>query len=118
MLDIENFNSLLGHPVVGGSWEGFVLENIFSSISDRVQCSFYRTSGGAEIDLILEPALNERWAVEIKLSTAPRVSKGFYGACNDIRATRKILIHSGEDSFPLRDGIEAMSLQSFMLELR
>lgn len=117
LLGIEDFNSLLGHPVVGGSWEGFVIENILASISERIPRNFYRTSGGAEIDLILEPTASERWAIEIKLSTAPRVSKGFYSACDDIQATRKILIYSGEDSFPMKDNIEAMSLQSFMKEL-
>ncbi len=117
LLGIEDFNSLLGHPVVGGSWEGFVIENILASISERIPRSFYRTSGGAEIDLILEPAASERWAIEIKLSTAPKVSKGFYSACDDIQATRKILIYSGEDSFPMKDNVEAMGLQSFMKEL-
>ena len=117
LLGIEDFNSLLGHPVVGGSWEGFVIENILASISERIPRNFYRTSGGAEINLILEPTASERWAIEIKLSTAPRVSKGFYSACDDIQATRKILIYSGEDSFPMKDNIEAMSLQSFMKEL-
>ena len=117
LLGIEDFNSLLGHPVVGGSWEGFVIENILASISERIPRSFYRTSGGAEIDLILEPAASERWAIEIKLSTAPKVKKGFYSACDDIQATRKILIYSGEDSFPMKDNVEAMGLQSFMKEL-
>ena len=117
LLGIEDFNSLLGHPVVGGSWEGFVVENILASISERIPSSFYRTSGGAEIDLILEPTASERWAIEIKFSTAPRVGRGFYSACDDIQATRKILIYSGEDSFPMKDNIEAMGLQSFMKEL-
>ena len=117
LLDIENFNGLLGHPVVGGSWEGFVIENILASISERIPRSFYRTSGGAEIDLILEPTAGERWAIEIKLSTAPKVSRGFYSACDDIQATRKILLYSGEDSFPMKDNIEAMGLQTFMKEL-
>ena len=94
-----------------------MVENILASISERIPRSFYRTSGGAEIDLILEPAASERWAIEIKFSTAPRVSRGFYSACDDIQATRKILLYSGEDSFPMKDNIEAMSLQSFMKEL-
>ena len=117
LLGIEDFNSLLGHPVVGGSWEGFVIENILATIDERIPRSFYRSSGGAEIDLILEPAVNERWAIEIKQSTAPKVSKGFYTACTDINATRKIVIYAGEDSFPMREGIEAMGLQNFMREM-
>jgi uncharacterized protein len=117
LLGIEDFNSLLGHPVVGGSWEGFVIENILSRCSETVKPSFYRTSGGAEIDLILEIGATERWAVEVKHSTAPKVSKGFYSACEDIQPSRKILIHSGEDTYPLKEDIEAMSLVALMKEL-
>lgn len=117
LLGIEDFNSLLGHPVVGGSWEGFVIENLLSRCPETVKPSFYRTSGGAEIDLILEIGTTERWAVEVKHSTAPKVSKGFYSACEDIHPSRKILIHSGEDSYPLKEGIEAMSLTTLMKEI-
>lgn len=117
LLGVEDFNSLLGHPVVGGSWEGFVIENILATIDDRIPRSFYRSSGAAEIDLILEPAVDERWAIEIKQSTAPKVSKGFYTACTDIKATRKIVIYAGVDSFPMREGLEAMALQCFMREM-
>ena len=117
LLSIEDFNSLLGHPVVGGSWEGFVIENLLSCCSETINPSFYRTSGGAEIDLILEVGSAERWAVEVKHSTAPKVSKGFYSACEDIQPSRKILIHSGKDSYPVKDGIEAMSLPTLMKEL-
>ena len=90
---------------------------IRQSCPETVKPSFYRTSGGAEIDLILEIGATERWAVEVKHSTAPKVSKGFYSACEDIQPSRKILIHSGEDSYPLKENIEAMSLTTLMKEL-
>ena len=117
LLDIEKFNTLLGHPVVGGSWEGFVIENILGIVGDRPPRSFYRTAGGAKIDLLLEPIPGEVWAIEIKHSTAPKVSRGFYSACKDVKATRKIVIHAGDDSFPMGEGIEAMGLQHFMGEV-
>ncbi len=117
LLDISDFNTLLGHPVVGYSWEGFVIENILAIAGDRPPRGFYRTSGGAEIDLVLEPAPGERWAIEIKHSLAPKVSKGFYSACKDIQATRKIVIYSGDDCFPMREGIEACSLLSILKQL-
>jgi hypothetical protein len=65
----------------------------------------------------LELATDERWAIEIKKSSAPKVSKGFYTACKDIKATRKIVVYAGEDSFPMGEEIEAMGLQSFMREI-
>jgi predicted AAA+ superfamily ATPase len=113
LLGIETRNELLGHPVVGGSWEGFVIENILGILPKRASCGYYRTSGGAEVDLIIEIA-GDIWAIEIKRSTAPTVSKGFYSACDDLAATRKILVHAGDESFPMAGDIEALSLTEAM----
>jgi len=110
LLGIDTLDSLLGHPVAGGSWEGFVIENILSGLPAHVACGYYRTAGGAEIDLILDMGGGEMWAVEIKRSTAPRVSRGFRSACEDVEPTRRLVVHGGDESYPLRDGVEAVSL--------
>ena len=110
LLGIDTLDSLLGHPVAGGSWEGFVIENILSGLPAHVACGYYRTAGGAEIDLILDMGGGEMWAVEIKRSTAPRVSRGFRSACEDVGPTRRLVVHGGDDSYPLRGGVEAISL--------
>jgi len=114
LLNITNYNDLLGHPVAGGSWEGFVIENIISVLPQWVQPYYYRTSGGAEIDLILEFGVNERWAIEIKRSSAPSLSKGFHIACDDIKASKKYVIYSGKDSFSLGNNVHAISLFDLM----
>src|ERR1700733_445807 len=85
LLNIGSYTDLLGHPVVGGSWEGFVIENIMSVASPNVQPFYYGTPGGGEIDLILEFSPTEKWAIEIKRNSSPSVSKGFYTACEDIK---------------------------------
>jgi predicted AAA+ superfamily ATPase len=113
LLGIATQNDLLGHPVVGGSWEGFVIENILSVLPKRANYGYYRTSGGAEVDLITEIAGNI-WAIEIKRSTAPTVSKGFYSACEDLTPKRKIVVHAGDDSFPMSGDIEALTLTDMM----
>jgi len=64
-LNIVDFESLLGHPGIGASWEGFVLENIINNLSDKWRYSYYRTSAQAEIDLVLEGPKNEVWAIEV-----------------------------------------------------
>lgn len=110
LLGIGTLDSLLGHPVAGGSWEGFVIENILSGLPAHVACGYYRTAGGAEIDLILDMGGGEMWAVEIKRSTAPRVSRGFRSACEDVGPTRRLVMHGGDDSYQLRGGVEAISL--------
>ena len=54
LLGLGDYNALAGHPVVGASWEGFVMENLLAVVPGRTQASFYRTSAGAEVDLVLE----------------------------------------------------------------
>ncbi len=113
-LNITDFESLLGHPAIGASWEAFVLENILNQLSDKWRYSYYRTTAQAELDLVLEGSKNEVWAIEIKRSSAPKVSKGFHYACTDIKATHKFVIYPGEESFPLTNQIEVMGLIEFL----
>jgi predicted AAA+ superfamily ATPase len=117
LLNISNYNHLLGHPVVGGSWEGFVIENMMSVAPSGVLPFYYRTSGGAEIDLILEFSGKEKWAIEIKRSSAPSLSKGFHIACEDIKADKRYVIYSGKEKFSLGEGITAISLPDLMEKL-
>ncbi|HEY8661702.1 MAG TPA: ATP-binding protein [Hanamia sp.] len=117
LLNIANYNDLLGHPVVGTSWEGFVIENILSVSSGSAIPFYYRTSGGAEIDLVLEFSGKEKWAIEIKRSSAPSLSKGFHSACADIKPERSYVVYAGKDKFPLGNGITAIPLGMLMQEL-
>ena len=117
LLGIDTFDTLLGHPVAGGSWEGFVIENILSGLPAHVACGYYRTAGGAEIDLVLDMGGGEIWAVEIMRSTVPSVSRGFRSACDDVKPARRIVVHGGDESHPLRGGVEAMSLEDLCGEV-
>jgi predicted AAA+ superfamily ATPase len=117
LLQIQNLDALLGHPVQGGSWEGFIIENILSVAPPQVSAYYYRTAQGAEIDLVLEISPSERWAIEIKRSSIPTLSKGFHIAAQDIAATRKLVIYAGQDSFPMDSGTTAMPCRQLMQEL-
>jgi len=117
LLNIPDFNSLVGHPVVGGSWEGFVIENIMAVAPSRIQPYYYGTPRGAEIDLILEFSGGAKWAIEIKRNSTPSVSKGFYTGCEDIKADRRFVVYSGLENFPMGEGITAISLPGLMQEL-
>lgn len=117
LLNISTYNALLGHPVVGGSWEGFVIENIMSVVPSGVQPFYCGTPGGAEIDLILEFSANEKWAVKIKRSSSPSIGKGFHIACDDVKPHRRFVIYNGSDSFSLGEDIIAISLEDFMQEI-
>lgn len=113
LLNISSYEHLMGHPAVGASWEGFVVENILNNLSPNWTASYYRSSNQAEIDLVLESGA-EVWAVEIKKSVAPAISSGFHRACEDISATNKFIVYSGSDRFPMKGDIEVVGLIEFM----
>jgi predicted AAA+ superfamily ATPase len=114
LLNISSFESLLGHPVLGASWEGFVIENIIVQLSGKWQYSYYRTTTQTEIDLVLEGPDQQIWAIEVKRSSAPKVSKGFYSACDDIKATNKFVIYSGTERYPMANDTEVIGLTDFL----
>jgi predicted AAA+ superfamily ATPase len=118
LLNLSSMESILGHPVVGGSWEGFCIETLIAAAPTGTEPFFYRTAAGAELDLVLRLPGNEIWAIEIKRTTAPKVSRGFHLAVNDIRADRKILVYAGDRDVPAGDGLRAMSLATAVGQLR
>jgi predicted AAA+ superfamily ATPase len=117
LLGLGSQRDLLAHPVVGGSWEGWIIENLLACVPPQTQASYYRTAVGAEIDLLLELPGNKVWAVEIKRSSAPTVSRGFHLACDDVAATRRIVVSSANATFPMAGGIEHLPLLVLMREL-
>ncbi len=110
LLGIGDYNSLLGHPVVGTSWEGFVIDNLLAAVPPRTLASFYRTAAGAEVDLMLEIPGHGLWAIEIKRSLAGRPEKGFYIACEDLKPKRRFLVNAGDDRYPLDNQVQAIGL--------
>ncbi len=117
LLGLPDEEALLGHPVVGASWESFVLENLITAAGTSASAHFYRTSGGAEVDLLLNWPSGECWAIEVKRSLAPKVERGFHSACEDLQPTRKLVIYPGDEPFPLGHGVQAMPLATLCHEL-
>ncbi len=117
LLGLPDEEALLGHPAVGASWEGFVLENLITAAGTSASAHFYRTSGGAEVDLLLNWPSGECWAIEVKRSLAPKVERGFHSACEDLQPTRKLIIYPGDEPFPLGHGVQAMPLATLCHEL-
>jgi uncharacterized protein len=121
LLGLRTKDELLGHPVVGGTWEGFVIETLISSAPAETKANFYRTSAGAEIDLLLTLPGGERWAIEIKRSLAPKPERGFHHACTDISPARRFIVYPGADAFPVGPDMEAVPLRQMgerLLDLR
>jgi uncharacterized protein len=111
LLGLGDYNAVAGHPVVGPSWEGFVIENLLAAAPARAAPSFYRTSAGAEIDLVLDIPAQGRWAIEIKHGLSGRAGKGFHLAREDIAPARSFVVHAGDDRYPLGPGVESISLR-------
>lgn len=112
LLGLGSAEQLLGHPIAGSSWEGFVIETLIAAAPDGTAANFYRTSAGAEIDLLLSPPGQKPWAIEIKRSLSPKLEKGFYLACEDLQPQRRIVVYPGQESFPLSNDVTVMSLSA------
>ena len=110
LLGLASKEDIVGHPVVGASWEGFVIETLLSVAPNRAEASFYRSSGGAEIDLILTLPGREPWAIEVKRSLDPRPRKGFHSGCQDVRPEAKFVVYPGDERYRIAEDIEAVTV--------
>ena len=114
LLRLDDEEAVLGHPVAGASWEGFVVETLIRAAPERTQASFFRTATGVEIDLVLELPGNRTWAVEIKRSAAPSVGRGLRVALDDVSPDSAFLVHGGEERYPKGGGVEAIGLREIV----
>ena len=111
LLGLDHREAVLGHPVAGGSWEGFVIENIMRAAPERTLASFYRTAAGAEIDLLLEMPNRGLWVIEIKRGLAPKLERGFHQAREDLDPDRCFVVYSGDERYPRAEGVEVIGLE-------
>ena len=118
LLGIPNLEGLLSHPVLGQSWECFVLENLIAVAPDGVEPSFYRTGGGAEIDLLLAWPDGSLWAIEVKRSLTPKLERGFHAACADLKPERKFVVYPGDERYPMAEDVEVIPLRQLAALLR
>jgi predicted AAA+ superfamily ATPase len=118
LLRLPTLEDVLGHPVTGGSWEGFVIESLIAAAPEGTEASFYRTAVGAEIDLLLKLPGDVLWAVEIKRGTAPKLGRGFHQACADLNPARRYVVYGGAERFPLTPETEAVSLTDLAKQIR
>ena len=114
LLGLATLHDVLGHPIVGASWEGLVIENLLAVAPPRTDATFYRTSAGAEVDLVLTFAGGQRWAVEIKRSLSPGLERGFHHAREDLQPDQSWVVYPGNDRYPKADGVEVIGLRALM----
>lgn len=109
LLKINDWDTLQAHPILGASWEGFCIEQILAAIPRQWDVSFYRTRSGAEMDLVIHPvSMQPPIAVEIKASTAPKLTKGNFSAHADLAPRATYVVYPGRDSYPMAEGVQAL----------
>jgi predicted AAA+ superfamily ATPase len=121
LLGLADKEAVLGHPAAGPSWEGMAIENLLAAAGaggHRAQGSFYRTSHGAEIDLVLDWPGGEQWAVEIKRSLTPTPGRGFHSALADLAPRRALVAYPGAESYPLAQSVQAIGLAELCEQAR
>ncbi|MEK6546363.1 MAG: DUF4143 domain-containing protein, partial [Nitrospinota bacterium] len=114
LLRVGSIENLQGHPSVGRSWEGFVIEQILGIIPEGWQAFFYRTGAGAEIDLLLINGKNEPIAIEIKYSASPTTSRGFWNAFNDLSCKKGFIVYPGKESYPLGKNVYTLPIKNII----
>ncbi|HEY5569397.1 MAG TPA: ATP-binding protein [Gammaproteobacteria bacterium] len=117
LLDLATWNDIVGHPIAGASWEGFVIDNLIAAAGERRTPYYYRTEDGAEVDLLFERGGRVEMAIEIKRSTAPELSKGFHSARDVLRPKEAYLVHGGAESWPIAKGVTALTLGDLVRRL-
>ncbi|MFM1909162.1 MAG: hypothetical protein RLZZ591_2839 [Pseudomonadota bacterium] len=118
LLGIVTHDGLLSHPVVGNSWEGFVLENLLNAAPPNTSSGFYRTSNGAEVDLLLDMPGHGLWVMEVKRGISSRPRRGFYSACEDLKPAKRYLVYPGSDTYPVGEGVQLVGLRALAETIR
>lgn len=113
-LRLRNFDSLLGHPSLGASWEGYVIEQIRRATQGNWEYYFYRTQHGAEADLVLIDPTGKMFCIEIKFSSAPVLSKGFYQSIKDLKPDKAFVIIPAGAAYPKENGVRVINLGDFL----
>jgi hypothetical protein len=107
LLGVATVQELQGHPIAGASWEGFVVEQVAAALPHDAQLSFYRTAAGTELDLVIERA-SRKVGVEIKFASAPKPTKGFWQALQDLQIDRAYVIAPVPRRYPLADRVDVV----------
>ena len=107
LLGIASVQDLQGHPIAGASWEGFVVEQVAAALPPDAQLGFYRTAAGTELDLVVERGAR-KLGIEIKFSSAPKPTKGFWQALQDLQIDRACVIAPVLRRYPLAEGVEVI----------
>jgi len=118
LLNVPDYDSLRGHPGVGGSWEGYVIEQVFQRLPQGLEAYYYRTQAGAECDLVLVQGVTPLACIEIKLTNTPSISKGFLNSTEDLQPRYKYIITPDSDTYKVHGEVTVTNLLHFIDTLK
>ncbi len=107
----------MGNLAAGGSWEGYVIEQIRRTAGSDWQFFYYRTQVGAEIDLLLIAPSGQKIGIEIKLTNAPTLSRGFYESRRDLALTQSYVIVPESEFYPKDEHVWVTGLRHFLQQI-
>jgi predicted AAA+ superfamily ATPase len=114
LIGVNNYEELSGHPIIGSSWESFVINQISALKKKRTELYFYRTHHGAEVDLVFTKGLTVVATAEIKYSNSPQLTKGNFFAFEDLKAPLNYVITPSSEDYLMKENIRVCSLKSFV----
>lgn len=118
LLNLRTLRDLEGHPKLGASWEGFVIQQIIHQLgAEREECFFWATHAGAELDLLIIRG-RQRLGFEVKRTSSPRMTRSMRNALADLKLKRLDLIHAGEETFPLDEKVRAVALKRLLDDVK
>jgi len=112
LLKVLNFEDMFSHPSLGDIFEGFVLEQVINLIPHSWEIYFYRTSAGTEIDVVLFPQGKGPIGIEVKFSSSPQTSRGFWEAFNDLQCEKGYIVYIGKEIYPIKENVYALPIYS------
>jgi hypothetical protein len=115
VIRLRDREDLYASPAIGASWEGYVIEQIYQAAGKQCEYYFYRTSAGAEVDLVLITPRSEKVCIEIKYANAPKLSPGFYNCLEDLRPAHQYVITPDAEQYRRSDGIVVINIADFLM---
>jgi len=114
LLNLDNEKELSGHPGAGASWEGYIISQVMYARKDRLDLYYYRTQAGAECDLVLVRGHTVKACIEIKLSHAPVITRGFYQSAADLKCKNNFVVCAGDSDYKNKEGVRIVGAETFI----
>ena len=116
LLEVERFEDLFGNPIIGNSWEGYVIEQIYAVLPETYTLNYYRTQQGAELDLVICKNLKPVIGIEIKFNSSPKFSVGNEISLKDLGLNKCFIVVPEVERYYLKGFIQVISISELIMD--